>query len=127
MNNSTFRADFPEFTSVIKFPEATVTFYAAIGEKLINECRWGEMKPFGVELFVAHNITLAKMNTNASDVDGLPGQSLGPATSKAIGEVSVSYDSTSSLEEKAGHWNLTTYGKQFIRLAKMFGMGAIQL
>jgi len=27
----------------------------------------------------------------------------------------------------AGHWNLTVYGTRFIRFAKMFGAGPIQI
>lgn len=127
MNNSTFRTDFPEFTSIVIYPETQLTFWGNIAEKMVNECRWGDMKPFGVELFVAHQLCIMKMNVDASNAGGTPGQNLGAATSKSVGEVSVGYDANVSMEVNAGHWNLTTYGKQFIRLLRMFGMGAVQL
>jgi len=127
MINSTFRADFPEFESTIKYPDSMLTFWGTLAENLILIDRWQDMKPFGVELFVAHQLVTASMNIKANEVDGLPGQFLGPANNKSVGEVSVGYDTNMSMELGAGHWNLTSYGKQFIRLARMFGAGAVQL
>lgn len=127
ITSSTFRTDFPEFESEVMYPTTMITFWLSIADKMILVDRWDEMKDFGVELFVAHQVTLAKTNLNAKAVGGLPGQNLGPANSKSVGEVSVGYDTNMSMELGAGHWNLTTYGKQFIRLARIFGAGAIQL
>lgn len=81
----------------------------------------------GVKLYVAHEITLAAQNQKAAATGGSPGQSGGIANSKTVGSVSVGYDTTSTAEKDAGWWNLTNYGKQFIRLARIFGAGAIQL
>ncbi len=127
ITSSTLRTDFPEFESVIKYPDTMINFWLKIADKMVLEERWDDMKDFGVELFTAHHITIAKADLNAEAVGGLSGQKLGAASSKSVGEVSVSYDTNASLEMGAGHWNLTTYGKQFIRLARMFGAGAVQL
>lgn len=127
MDIATFRTNFPEFANETNYPNGQITFWSDFAERNVNECRWGENKPMGVALFTAHMITLAKQNVDASAVGGTPGQSLGAATSKTVGEASVGYDANVSMENNAGHWNLTTYGKQYIRLARMFGMGAIQL
>lgn len=127
IDSSTFRTDLTEFESVIKYPDSLINFWLKIADKMILVERWDDMKDFGVELFVAHQITLSRSSLNAEATGGLAGQNLGPANSKSVGEVSVGYDTNMSMELGAGHWNLTTYGKQFIRLARMFGAGAIQL
>lgn len=121
------RVDFAEFESVVKYPDPLVTFWIGIATKMVIPCRWDDMTDFGVELFVAHHLVISKADLNANDVGALPGQNLGPANNKTVGDVSVAYDTNMSMELGAGHWNLTTYGKQFIRLARMFGAGAIQL
>jgi hypothetical protein len=127
MDVPTFRTNFPEFADETAYPTSTITFWSNIAEKMVRLCRWDDMWENGVQLFTAHHIVIAKANTNASAVGGLPGQVSGPAQSKTVGSASVSYDTNSSLETGAGHWNLTTYGKQFIHLARLFGAGAVQL
>lgn len=124
---STFRADFPEFESEAKYSNPLINFWLGIGYKMLITDRWFDMLDHGIELFVAHHITIARADLNAEAVGGLSGQNLGPANSKSVGDVSVGYDTNMSLELGAGHWNLSTYGKQFIRLARMFGAGAVQL
>lgn len=124
---ATFRTHFPEFASTVNYPDAMITFWSTIAEKMVRQCRWDDMYESGVELFTAHSIVLAKSNVDASAVGGLPGQVSGPTQSKTVGSASVSYDTNASLELNAGHWNMTTYGKQFIHLARLFGAGAVQL
>jgi hypothetical protein len=104
-----------------------VTFWATFAEAQVRQCVWKSQWQMGVQLFVAHEITLAAQNQKASQVGGSPGQQGGIANQKTVGSVSVGYDSTATSERDAGYWNLTTYGKQFIRFARMFGSGAIQL
>ncbi len=122
-----FRAEFPEFSDAATYPDALLTFWATIAEQQVVECIWKTLYTFGVKLYVAHEITIARQNQQASTAGGTPGQSGGIASSKAVGAVSVSYDPNTTTEKDAGWWNLTNYGKQFIRLARMFGAGCIQL
>lgn len=122
-----FRLDFPEFTDIVRYPDSQIEFWACIAETQVREQVWRNQKPFGVKLYVAHEITLASQNVSVSNKGGAPGGTSGPVTSKAVGQVNVSYDANQTAEKDAGWWNLTTYGKQFIRLARMFGAGAIQL
>lgn len=126
MDIATFRTNFPEFTQEL-YPDGQVTFWSDFGERMVLEKRWCSEKPMGVQLFTAHHLVLAKNNADTSASGGLPGQTSGPTASKTVGSASISYDTNSTLEENAGHWNSTTYGKQFIRLARMFGAGAYQL
>ncbi len=122
-----FRAAFPEFASTVVYPDAMLTFWGELAETQVRQCIWGTIWQKGVSLYVAHEITLAAQNTKASAVGGVPGVSGGIANTKTVGSASIGYDTTSTAEKDAGWWNLTNYGKQFIRLARIFGAGAIQL
>jgi hypothetical protein len=88
---------------------------------------WKNARATGIKLYVAHEITLAAQNKKASTTGGVPGSQGGIANSKTVGSVTVGYDSQTTTEKDAGYWNLTNYGKQFIRLARIFGAGAVQL
>lgn len=128
-DKASFRAAFPEFADNARYPDAMLDFWSGIGERLMfpQQHRWDTVYDYGLQLFVAHNITLAAQNVAASGSGGVPGSVSGPTTSKAVGSVSVSYDAASSIEPNAGHWNLTTYGKMLIHLARMIGAGGIQI
>ena len=119
MTIATFRTDFPEFTDVVKYPDAMITFWSTIAEAQVSLDRWGDIRPQAVELFTAHHLMMAYNNKL--------GKRIAIQQSKAVGDVSVSHDTVTSAELNAGHWNLTTYGQMFIRLARMYGAGCIQL
>ncbi len=127
MDVSEFRTQFPEFSDTTVYPSSMVSFWAALAEKQVLSTVWGTCQPEGVKLYVAHEITLAAQNKKASSFGGSPGQSGGIANTKTVGTATVGYDSTVTSEKDAGYWNLTNYGKQFIRLARIFGAGAYQL
>lgn len=124
-----FRAAFPEFADAARYPDAMLDFWSGIGERLMfpQKHRWDTVYDYGLQLFVAHNITIASQNVKAGAAGGVPGGVSGPTTSKSVGSVSVSYDAASSIELNAGHWNLTTYGKMLIHLARMIGAGGVQI
>lgn len=127
MNIGAFRTSFPEFASTTTYPDSMINFWAGLAEKLVRPCVWGDCVTQGVQLYVAHEITLAAQNAASASVGGTPGSQGGIASSKTVGSVSVGYDSASTSEKNAGWWNLTNYGRQFFRLAQIFGAGAIQL
>ena len=127
MDIATFRQNFPEFADVAAYPNSQITFWATVAEKMVVQSIWNDMYDFGVQLYVAHEITLARQNQLAAATGGLPGQGGGIATSKTVGSVSVGYDANTNTEKNAGWWNLTNYGKQFFRLINIFGAGCIQL
>jgi hypothetical protein len=122
-----FRTAFPEFADTTAYPTATISFYVTIAELQVQQCTWKRMWTQGVNLYVAHEITLASENYKAAKSGGSPGKSGGIANTKTVGSVTVGYDAATTTEKDAGYWNLTNYGKQFIRLARIFGAGAIQL
>lgn len=127
MDLTQFRTDFPEFTDAVKYPDSQLTFWATVAENQINQNRWGTLYTQGVELYVAHEVTLAAQNVKTASVGGTPGLAGGVPSNKTVGSVSVGYDSALNSEKDAGYWNLTNYGKQFIHLARLFGAGCVQL
>lgn len=125
MDKSAFRAAFPEFADTTLYPDGQLDFWAAFAEQMISECRWGTMYANGVFLYVAHQLKLSRANASATGAAALMPQ--GNVSSKTVGDVSVSYESTNDSSLNAGHWGLTLYGRQYIQLARMFGVGAVQL
>ncbi len=123
MDVALFRGNFVEFADPIKYPDTLLEFWADIGERLTSIDRYGDIYPHAVDLFVAHNIAVAARSASGS----IPGLPSGAITSKSVGSVSVSYDTSSAMTPGAGHWNLTTYGAQYARLARLFGAGVVQL
>jgi hypothetical protein len=127
LNIPAFRTAFPEFASTVEYPTELITLWAGVAEQMVPCKVWKNMWTVGVSLYVAHEITLEAQSRKAASVGGVPGQNGGVASTKTVGSVSVGYDPNTTTEKDAGYWNLTTYGKQFIRLARIFGAGAIQL
>lgn len=127
MDIGQFRAAFPEFADTTKYPTESITFWATVAETQVRQRAWRKLYAQGVMLYVAHEMVLANQNVKAAKVGGSPGQSGGIAQSKAVGSMSVTYDSAQTTEKDAGWWNLTNYGKQFIHLSRIVGAGAVQL
>ena len=118
-----FRQSFPEFADVNDFLPQRVTFWLAVGKKMLPESRWDDLLDHGLCLFIAHHLAMEKQ---AADAGGV-GQVVGLETAKAVDSVSVSMDVSTITLANAGHWNQTTYGIQLYQLAQMFGAGGIQL
>ncbi len=118
-----FRADFPEFSDEERYSDDVIGFWAGIVEQRMNpvRARWEGIYDQAVELATAHYVAIAKKN------EGAPGSAGGLAAGKSVGGVSVSYDTSAIAVEGAGHWNQTSYGRQYMELAMVAGMGAVQL
>lgn len=121
------RTDFPEFSSSTSYPDAVVNFWLGVAGNMLIANRWGNMLSVGIELYAAHNLVLEAQAAMTTAVGGIPGVSKGPVSGESIDKGSVSYDSVTASEGGAGNWNLTTYGSRFIRMAKMFGAGGLQI
>ncbi len=127
MTTVQFRASFPEFSDIARFSDEMITMYLAVATSQVNPCRWGTQTDFGISLYTAHELVLAAQNQKAANIGGVSGQSAGIANSKTVGSVTVSYDSNNTSEKNGGYWNLTTYGKKYLRFARIYGAGVIQL
>lgn len=124
---ATFRSHLLEFADGQRFPNAMIDYWIAIAIQLVDPNRWGNLTDNGVEMFVAHNISLERRAMDEAARGAIPGGSIGPVNEKSVDKVSVGYDTGAGAELNAGHWNLTIYGTRYIRLARMMGAGPIQV
>lgn len=127
MDITTFRTDFSEFADSTKYPDSLITFWMNVAVMLLRADRWQDSLDLATELFIAHHVVLEKFNLDTVNAGGWPGLNTGVVSSESPGGVSISYDTSSILELDAGHWNYTVFGTRFIRLARMFGSGPIQI
>jgi Protein of unknown function (DUF4054) len=122
-----FRGNFPEFADATQYPDPTVSFWIGIAYAMLNPQRWGTMLDFGVQLFVAHNLVFEVVAVAEAGNGAPPGQTVGAVSAKAVDGVSINYDVAAGVETDAGHWNTSNYGTRFIRFARMFGAGPLQV
>ena len=122
-----FRTDFPEFADATKYPDSAFALWYGVAVKLLNTDRWGSLLDVGCELYAAHQLTLEFRAFEESTNGMPPGGQVGPMNSKSVDKVSMGFDTSAGIEEGAGHWNLTIYGTRFIRLARMMGIGPVQI
>ncbi len=124
-----FRTSFPEFADPQSYPKEMLTMYATIGEIRLQKSRFCKLWTYGVQLFVAHNVVLARQNQAAAATGGVPGQQGGIPNSATVGSLTVSYDATTTNDPAPGaqSYNLTSYGKLLWDLIMMVGSGPIQL
>lgn len=127
MDSAQFRADFPEFDDCVAYPDAEVDRWIGLAEKLLPACRWEDMLDLGTELYVAHNLALSTQRYGMAVIGGQSGQIKGPQTSKSVDKVSVGYDVSVVTLKDGGAYNMTSYGIQFLQLARTVGAGGIQL
>lgn len=127
VTSAQLRADFIEFASTTNYPDATINFWLVVAGKLLRPTVWLDMLDPATELFVCHQLVLARRNTATAATGGVPGQLTGSLSAKAVDKVSAGYDASDIKLTDGGYWNLTTYGVQFLQLARMFGAGGVQL
>lgn len=124
---TSFLDHFPEFADASRFPVQSAQYWIDFAVASLDVDRWGTMIDYGVELYAAHNLALQGAAIAARNAGGIPGESPGVVSAEAVDKVSVSYDATVASIEGAADFNLTRYGVQFLRLARMFGAGGVQL
>jgi hypothetical protein len=122
-----FREKFPEFSDIAVYPDSMIMLWAEFAACQVNCNRWKNQTLMGIYLYVAHEITLAAKDYKTGAMGGVPGGTSGPMNSKTVGSVTAAYDTQQAAEKDAGYWNLTSYGKQFFRLSRIFGSGCVQL
>lgn len=120
----TFRAVYPAFGDLTAYAPEAVDFWITKGKERLDPFVWANLLEEGIYLFVAHKLTLQKQY--AASGTGSGGAS-GPVSSKSVGGVSVAYNTTFGEVEGGGAYNLTVFGKEFLALARLVGIGGIQL
>lgn len=126
MTVAAFRSLQPEFSDSVKYPDAAITRWLVLADKILPANRWEDWLETGTCWFAAHYLAIGRLNEQTSRRGSAVGAG-GIVASKSLGQASVSYDTASGVEFEAGHWNLTTYGREFIRTARMVGTGGAQL
>jgi hypothetical protein len=122
-----FRLNYPEFGDITKLPDAMIQTQLNIAYLLLTE-RWDStIIDYGAELFAAHMIVLSMQDLRTVEIGGIPGTGGGIIASKSVGGVALSYDTAGSLLADWDFWNLSTYGKRFASIARIIGMGGLQM
>lgn len=123
---ASFRADFPEFTDDISYPDSGVTYWLNLAELMFNPLVWSTLLDVATELFIAHNLVLERQASKSALNGGVPGINSGPLSAKSVDKVSAGYDTGASTLEGWGNFNLTTYGTRLAGLMLMAGQGGMQ-
>jgi hypothetical protein len=119
---SEFRAQFPEgeFNSTSSFPDVYVQKFLDAAVPMFNVARWASFYSEGLGCYVAHAIVVSKARAaRGLVVDG------GNLSSKSVGGVSASYDSTLLNKQASDTLMGTSYGRRYCELRDMVGMGGI--
>lgn len=121
-----FRKQRPVFMDPIKYEATQVEFYISLAYTMLSATRWGNTLDFGVSLFVAHFLALDELARQGGS-NQVPGTVIGVLTGGTVDKVSYTRDASAILEDGAGHWGMTMYGLQYLRLVRMMGAGPIQI
>lgn len=120
---------YPQFDGNID--TAILDQFVAMASAAVEQSRWHEGWPFGMNLFIAHFATLylqtlGPPNPTANQVIGAA-QARGLVTSKSVGDVSVGQDFSAISNDLAGwaNWALTNYGQTFATLARTLGLAGV--
>jgi hypothetical protein len=124
---SDFVAIFPEFGNGTTYPTAQIQFYLNQAYAMLNPVPWGALQDQGVGYYTAHNLAIAQQRQLSATAGGVPGASQGMTSSKSVDKVSISYDTQAIALENGGLYNQTTYGIQFLTLARMVGSAPTQI
>jgi hypothetical protein len=119
-NTATFVTVFPEFVN----SAASADFWLTQAQNQLALSALGANADLACYLFVAHNLVLNAQDARDAQGGALPGDTLGPISSKSAGGLSVSYDEGSITTAGAGDWNATSYGQ---RLAAMLARASVGL
>lgn len=120
-----FRETLPEFENTELYPDKVILLQMTIAQKLLSECAWGDMYNYAVCLLTAHLLVLKDASTSNSSgkVNGNGVQSI---ASKTVDRVSISYNPPAGYDA-SNSFSATSYGRLYLDLIKLFGVGCIQL
>lgn len=122
LDENAFRSRYPAFRSD-QFPDSSVEIRLKLADKFFEGWEDGDVREHAMCLYVAHYLTAQGMQ--AAGAGGAA--SLGTVSGKSVDGASISYDTGSAVEQGAGFWNITSYGRELYQLLRVFGAGAIQL
>ncbi|MET3409467.1 DUF4054 domain-containing protein [Methylobacterium sp. 1030] len=123
---ASFRAAFPEFAA---YPDTAVTYNLGLASRLLSPARWGELYDDGVQFVTAHNLALSPNSATVAGSGGgaAIGVPTGIVSAKSVGPISKTIDTSIGLEDGAGLYGATSYGRRYYQLLTLIGAGGIQL
>lgn len=125
VSTDAFRAAFPVFRDRVRYPEELLAIWLPFCIKQLDAGRWGDLYDMGAYLLLAHHVVLESQQKRTAAYGKTPGLAQGVVSSKSVDGVSVSYDNSTTSEEGAGQFNLTTYGQRYAQLRRMLGAGPV--
>lgn len=112
-------------------PDVVLQAWVKMAHASIHKNRYHDTWELAMGLFIAHWLTLY-LQTSASADDPVKkiissGLAKGLQTSKSAGDLSVSYDFGTIANDMTGWgtYKMTSFGQQFVTLAKMHAMGGM--
>lgn len=123
---ASFRTAFPAYGDPTVYQDGQVQFYIDFAYQMLRSERWGSVIDQGASLFVAHFLSTDAL-AKAAGIGGIPGTGVGVVDAGTIDKVTFGKNVDAIMEPDAGHWGMTVYGLQFIRIARMMGAGPIQV
>ena len=124
-----FREKFPEFADASVYSDARVSFWLGFAVKMTESRRWDEsgFRDEAVMFRTAHHLSV-QAQTDASG-DAGAGLASGAMTSESqsVGGVSYSNGYDGSAYAGQGQLGTTMYGRNYLDLARLVGMGGVQL
>lgn len=123
-----FRRAMPAFTAEI-ISNQILAHYCEMANRAVQRARWGSLWEEGIRLYIAHFAVLYLQSAPAAGatLDEIlnAGKVQGSISSKSVGGVSISLDNSAAQSDFNGWgaFKLTSFGQQFITLARMVGKG----
>ena len=114
-----FKLRYTEFDSV---DDARVEIFLDDAALEISESIWGTLYSRGVYALTAHLLTL-----NDKSAAGGGSSTVGPVTSRAVGDVSVSFGLAAVKSKSDEYLGSTLYGSEYLRLKGLICHGAIAI
>lgn len=125
MDIATFQASLPEFANTALYPDPAIEFWLGIAALFVGP-RYAQFGDYAVTMFTAHNLVLSQQAVRQAAAGGVALTS-GPLSGKSIKDLSMTFNSTATVIDGAGPFNLTTYGQRYWQLMELAGAGGIQL
>jgi|SRR6185369_1521408 len=134
-----FRQTFRMFKNPDVAPDDAIVYYTTLAMNALAGSTMGTRFDAisldrAVSLYVAHSLTLDARDIDAigggqnqTPTGAVPGEIKGPATTKTVDKVSVSFDTKAVSWEDEAYWNQTRFGVELVNMIRMFGAGGIQL
>lgn len=126
INTDQFRANFPEFKSTTIYPDSMVNLWLQYAYLLLPARRWCLALDLGAQLYTAHNLTMQGLSTAEGGNGAPPGMTVGPISSKTVGELTIAYDTAMGANADDGPFASTRYGTLLLHMARQFGSGPLQ-